>query len=281
MPLHTENCACPLCGHASTHQKSYLFPPYRVVQCDQCQLWYLNPRLSEADMLKQYADDSYFDGSDGLNEGYSDYAEQEKSLRPTFSRFLKQLHQKGMTGGDLLEVGCGYGYLLDEAAPYFQHRVGTDFSLGAVEKASAYADQIIHGGTAELPKDAMFDCIISVEVIEHIYDPKAFVQSLYQHLKPSGYLILATPDMGSAWRHVMQSKWPSFKLPEHVTYYDQETLQYLYKACGFEGIESMPFPHAFPLAVFLEKLKLSFLPTPSMNIWFPAVVLAMAGQRPK
>jgi len=281
MSLRVENCACPLCGSTHTHKNTYSFPPYRVVQCSDCQLWYLNPRLSEKDMLAQYADDAYFSGSDGVNEGYSDYAEQEKSLRPTFKRFLKLLKNKGFTGGSLLEVGCGYGYMLDEAEPYFDRRVGTDFSLGAVEKASAYVNQIIHGGIEQVNPAETFDCIISVEVIEHIYDPQAFVHALYQHLKPGGCLILATPDMGSAWRKVMQSRWPSFKLPEHVTYYDQQTLQHLYLTCGFEDAQTLPFPHAFPLSVFLDKLKLGFLPAPNMNIWFPAVVLGMAARRPK
>jgi len=279
MSQRLETCACPLCGSLSTHDKCYTFQPYRIVCCSNCQLWYLNPRLTEDEMLKEYASDAYFDGGDGLNEGYSDYSEQEKSLRPTFSRFLKLLSDRGMTGGSLLEVGCGYGYLLDEATPYFTHRVGTDFSEIAVEKAAVYADQIFHGGVDVLPEDAQFDCIISVEVIEHIYDPKAFVEGLYRHLKPGGYLILATPDMGSAWRKVMQHRWPSFKLPEHVTYYDAGTLNELYQCCGFEAAENLSFPHAFPLSVFLEKLKLGFLPAPKVNIWFPAVVLAMAARR--
>ncbi|MDQ6974922.1 MAG: class I SAM-dependent methyltransferase [Mariprofundaceae bacterium] len=231
-------------------------------------------------MLSQYSDDAYFEGSDGIHEGYSDYSEQEKSLRPTFSRFLSLLNHKQLTGGDLLEVGCGYGYLLDEAKPYFNQRVGTDFSLGAVKKASRYANDIFHGGIDEIPEGKIFDCIISVEVIEHIYDPKTFVKDLYHRLKPGGHLILATPDMGSFWRKGMQKRWPSFKLPEHVTYYDDYTLRKLYQDCGFEGVQKLPFPHAFPLSVFFEKLKLDFLPCPSMNIWFPHVVLGMSARRP-
>lgn len=280
MPLHVENCVCPLCESTHVYEKNYSFHPYRVVQCRDCQLWYLNPRLSEKDMLSQYSDDAYFEGSDGINEGYSDYSEQEKSLRPTFSRFLSLLNRQQLTGGDLLEVGCGYGYLLDEAKPYFNQRVGTDFSLGAVNKASLYADEIFHGGVNEIPQGKTFDCIISVEVIEHIYDPKTFVEDLYKRLKPGGYLILATPDMGSFWRKGMQKRWPSFKLPEHITYYDDGTLRKLYKDCGFEDMQNLPFPHAFPLSVFFEKLKLDFLPCPKMNIWFPHVVLGMSARRP-
>jgi len=280
MSLGLEYCKCPLCTSESLASKEYHFSPYRVVQCASCGLWYLNPRLSEENMLAQYASDTYFSGSDGVNEGYSDYASQEKALRPTFRRFLAYLNKQGMCGGDLLEVGCGYGYLLSEAAPYFDKRYATDFSQGAIEQAQHHADRVYCGGVDAIPDGDMFDCIISVEVIEHIYEPCAFLESLYGRLKPGGSLILATPDMGSFWRRWMGHKWPSFKLPEHVTYYDASTLTTLYRKVGFEHIQAVPFPHAFPLSVFLEKLGLSVLPCPKANIWFPQVVLAMSAKKP-
>jgi len=243
-------------------------------------MWYLNPRLSEGAMLQQYADDAYFEGSNGLNEGYSGYADQEKSLRPSFARMLQQLKSRNMTGGHLLEVGCGYGYLLDEARSYFDFRVGTDFSTGAVAQASTYADKVILGGLADLDEGAMFDCIIASEVLEHIYDPNAFMAEIYAHLNPGGWVLLAVPDMGSLWRKVLQKRWPSFKLPEHVTYYDRHSLKRLYTQSGFEACEVIPSGHAFPLPVLLEKLHLNFLPVPNMNIWLPGVVLGMVAQRP-
>ena len=281
MQDNVENCACPLCGEREVELKTYNFSPYKVVQCLACHLWYLNPRLSEEAMLAQYADDTYFEGGDGLNEGYNDYAEQEKSLRPTFKRMLKHLDKKGMLGGRLLEVGCGYGYLLDEAKGYFDYRMGTDFSSGAVARSSEYAEKIIHGGVGEIEEgEEHFDCIIAVEVIEHIYNPNQFIHDLYHKLKPGGYLILATPDMGSFWRKFMQHKWVSFKLPEHVTYYDESTLTQLYEKAGFENCERIPSSHAFPLSVILKKLHLDFIRFPSINIWLPSVVLGMAARRP-
>jgi hypothetical protein len=89
-----------------------------------CNVWsanfrYLSPRWREAEMLTAYADPNYFKG--GGEYGYSrqqgSYLDQELSLRLTFKRFIQQLQQHGMTGGHLLEIGCGYGFLLEAAAP--------------------------------------------------------------------------------------------------------------------------------------------------------------------
>ena len=76
-------------------------------------------------------------GYQGGQSGYADtsYFEQETALRATFKRLLRNLEKREMTGGELLEIGCGYGYLLDEARPYFSRRVGTDFSPEAAAHA--------------------------------------------------------------------------------------------------------------------------------------------------
>ena len=69
-----------------------------------------------------------------------------------------------------LEVGCGYGFLLDEAKPYFDYRAGIDFS-GAVKSASERADRVYQGDLDIIPDEERFDCIILVSVIEHVHKP--------------------------------------------------------------------------------------------------------------
>ena len=108
--------------------------PYNVVRCTECGLYYLYPRLIEIAMQEVYREPSYYDGGES---GYADtsYAAQEFALRAMFQRLLQNLAKRGLTGGDLLEIGCGYGYLLDEASSFFQRRVGREFSPQGAEIA--------------------------------------------------------------------------------------------------------------------------------------------------
>ena len=101
-------------------------------------------------------------------------------MRATFKRFLQNLAKRSLTGGDLLEVGCGYGYLLDLARPFFSSRTGTDFSPEAAEIARATDAEVFVGGVEQLPSGAKFDCVLATQVIEHIYDPLAFRQTTSQ-----------------------------------------------------------------------------------------------------
>jgi 2-polyprenyl-3-methyl-5-hydroxy-6-metoxy-1,4-benzoquinol methylase len=276
-----ERSPCPLCGSEEREAGLYVFSPFAVARCRRCRLWYLHPRLAEAAMHAKYEDDSYFEGGEG---GYSSYQAQEATLRPTFRRFLAELDRRGMTGGRLLEVGCAYGFFLDEAASHFSHRTGTDYSPAALEKARGRADRVILGGTGELPAGdpgELFDCIAVIHVIEHIYDPVGFLRTLSHHLRPGGWLVVATPDMGSFWRPLMRYRWPFFKIPEHVTFFDRATLAELLRRSGYEAPQHLPYVSAFSFDLIGEKLGLR-MPAAlrDRQLWLPATTIAAAGRKP-
>jgi SAM-dependent methyltransferase len=277
--LELETSCCPLCGAAecATVFAGAGFAPFALQSCASCGLHYLSPRLTESAITQHYASDRYFAG-----DGYTDYQQQEASLRGTFSRFLRALAQRGCTGGSLLEVGCGYGYLLDEAQVHFERRVGIDFSPGAVQRAAALADAAYQGGIEALPaSEPVFDCVVATHVVEHVYHPRAFVKALMARLRPGGHLVLATPDAGSFWRLGMGRRWPSFKLPEHVLYFNRRTLGRLMEDAGLQRLQPVPYPHAFPLPLIAAKLGLSVpRAVRHLSLWLPATTLAIAGVKP-
>ena len=231
-------------------------------------------------MQSVYQDPAYFQGGES---GYADtsYSDQEAALRATFKCLLSNLEKRGMTGGDLLEVGSGYGYFMDEARNYFRRRVGTEFSPEAASRARETGADIFVGGIEQLPADALFDCAVAIQVIEHIYDPVGFMKQLVGHVKPGGHVILATPDIGGALRKIMGRSWPSFKVPEHVVYFDVEALQRLMGEAGLVNVARLPYPHAFPLGLIAGKFGFS-LPKAlaRINLWVPATTVATSGRVP-
>lgn len=248
-----ESCACPLCGSDDPAATPWGAAPYRVVRCGGCAAWYLSPRLSEAAVRDFYARADYFGGG---AVGYSGYDDEAESLRRTFRGVIRGLAGRGLTGGDLLEVGCGHGYFLEQAAGAFRTRTGTELSADAAAAARARADTVVVGGLEALPERPSFDLIAAFHVIEHIYDPREFVRSALRRLRPGGALVLAAPDMGGWWRRVLGPRWPSFKFPEHVVFYDSDTLPRLMREEGLGEPFAVPYPHAFSLAAVGGKLGL-------------------------
>jgi 2-polyprenyl-3-methyl-5-hydroxy-6-metoxy-1,4-benzoquinol methylase len=273
-----EYPACPLCQSESREPSYAKFGVHEVIRCRDCRVHYLYPRLTERAMLRYYESDDYFEGG---TSGYSDtsYAEQERALRATFKRLMQNLHKRGLTGGSLLEIGCGYGYLLEEAAGFFDHRAGTDFSPEGVRISAAKADEVYEGGIEKISGETKFDCVIATHVIEHVYQPLEFVEQLISRAKKGGKVVLAAPDMGGMLRKVMRQRWASFKIPEHILYFDAATLGKLMQNAGLTDITPLPYPHAFPLSLIASKLNLPF-PNAlgNSNIWIPSTTVALYGK---
>jgi hypothetical protein len=104
-------------------------------------------------------------------------------------------------------------------------------------------------------------------------------------LRPGGALVLGTPDGGSAWRRLLGSRWPSYKVPEHVAFYDRRTLSRLFTDAGLRDVRPFEYPHAFPLALVWQRMGLGWLARRSGSfgsraLWLPATTLAVVGRRP-
>ncbi len=297
-PEHLESTSCLLCG-APPADPTYRFPPFGVVRCPGCDLWYLSPRLDEAAMVAAYREATYFEG--GAGPGYSSYLAQEPTLRRTFRRLLLAMQRRGMTGrgGRLLEIGCAYGFFLDEARAYFGYRAGTEYSEAGAARARGVADQIHVGGLEAIPDGAHgggpFDTIVLIHTIEHVYDPVALLEGLMKHLAPGGWIVLATPDIGGFWRPLLGRLWPFWKPPEHVAFYSSRSLAALLSRAGCREVRRMPYVSYFPLALVREKLFPARAPalsaekpeTPRMPrrrlpfaIWMPATTVAAGGRKP-
>jgi 2-polyprenyl-3-methyl-5-hydroxy-6-metoxy-1,4-benzoquinol methylase len=270
-----EYPACALCRSERRELRFRLQEPYNVVRCTACGFHYLYPRLAENSIREAYQQLSYYEGG---TCGYADasYTDQERALRATFKCLLNNLARRGMTGGDVLEVGCGYGYFLDEARPYFDRRVGTDFSEEAAMTARRTGAEVFVGGIEQVSYDRKFDCVVAIQVIEHVYEPLLFVQHLARHTKSGGHVLVATPDIGGVLRKSMGRRWPSFKVPEHVLYFDFRTLRSLMRRAGLRDVQRLPYPHAFPLGLIAAKFR-SGIPglVAGVNVWVPATTVAV------
>ena len=77
-------------------------------------------------MQEAYRQLSYYEGGAC---GYADtsYTAQESALRATFKRFLHNLADRRLTGGTLLEVGCGYGTCLTKLDHILSIALGRSF----------------------------------------------------------------------------------------------------------------------------------------------------------
>ncbi len=118
-------------------------------------------------------------------------------------RLLLPHVQQRVPGADVLEIGCGrggYALRLWHTGP--RRLVSADFSPVAVRKAADYLGSQRAGAVETRVEDitrmgfadCSFDVVISCETIEHVSDPRCAVRELARVLRPSGSLLLSTPN---------------------------------------------------------------------------------------
>src|SRR5271165_7214872 len=100
-------------------------------------------------------------------------------------------------GREVLEAGCGEGYGADLIAGVARRVIALDYDEATVAHVRARYPrvEVIHGNLADLPlPDASVDAVVNFQVIEHLWDQAQFVSECARVLRPSGLLMVSTPN---------------------------------------------------------------------------------------
>jgi 2-polyprenyl-6-hydroxyphenyl methylase / 3-demethylubiquinone-9 3-methyltransferase len=106
---------------------------------------------------------------------------------------------KPLAGRRAADVGCGAGLLAEPLARMGAVVTGIDAAPENVAVAKLHAEKQglaidYRAGGVEALAGETFDLVTSMEVIEHVADPSAFVAALADLLAPGGIMILSTPN---------------------------------------------------------------------------------------
>ena len=100
-------------------------------------------------------------------------------------------------GLDVLEAGCGEGYGADLIARSARRVIAVDYDEAAVTHVRARypAVEAVQANLTELPlPDDSVDVVVNLQVIEHLWDQARFVAECARVLRPSGLLMVSTPN---------------------------------------------------------------------------------------
>lgn len=117
---------------------------------------------------------------------------------------LEHLHRYAIAlefvkGKKVLDIACGEGYGVNLMAKSALQVTGIDIDNLTIEKAiTKYKQENIsfkHGSILQIPaQDGSFDLITCFETLEHVNDHNILMSELKRVLKPSGLLIISTPE---------------------------------------------------------------------------------------
>jgi SAM-dependent methyltransferase len=136
-----------------------------------------------------------------------------------------------------LDMGFGEGDLLHGAERQGWQCFGTEVSPHALEHGQSRGWTV----TTDPAQDsrfapATFDVVTMIEVLEHVRDPRALVESAARWLRPGGFLYLTTPNARSLNRWVLGPEWSVVCPPEHLALWTAKAVRALLQDAGFPRI---------------------------------------------
>lgn len=106
-----------------------------------------------------------------------------------------------LVGKEIAEVGCGHGLISILLSMNTKYLTGYDvdkesirYAQSLIQKLGLYNISFEQYNGSFDSIDKTYDVVISMDVIEHVYDPKYFLRNVFKILRPGGMLILGTPN---------------------------------------------------------------------------------------
>jgi SAM-dependent methyltransferase len=162
---------------------------FSVIGCETCGFAFQNPQLTHKELRKYYERSTLTSGHvfSEFRKGTRAYSKTHE-IRRFLSRQLP-VSGKGKRIFQLLDIGAGSGTLSKELAK------DGDFSVSAYDmlRLPKMNGVTTYRRKADLPPH-FFDYVAAISVLEHVSDPKLFIQQCRKFLKKDGVLILEVPD---------------------------------------------------------------------------------------
>ncbi len=209
-----ENWHCPSCGMDQVVRRQN-YEEEHLLRCHICDLTFASSKPDE----------------ETLSHHYSQYSRDDYLSPITKKRYRELLDEfKDYSGPEMniLDVGCGMGFFLQEANELGWKTHGVEFTGESVEICRSKGIQMFEGDIRKIDfGDKKFDVITGFEIIEHIGEPNSFVKKISDLLNAGGLLYLTTPNFDSLNRRVLGQRWNAISYPEHLCYYNKHSLDQL------------------------------------------------------
>lgn len=230
---------CPVC-HSEQSKTDFVHRPSKyipgiVVSCGSCGMRYKTP--DNADIAACY--------NDSYAELFS--TDDAAATKEEFDAVFSSLASLGVTGGKMIEVGCGAGDFLVMARQRGFTVSGVELTPSLAAAAREKLGDVVQTGDAmklELPAHESA-VVVMLDVIEHVQDPAALLARLRGALAPGGKLVVFTPNHASLICHIAEAlsvlsggrfSGPLREIYDcmHVSFYDCQSLQKTFEQTGFD-----------------------------------------------
>lgn len=223
---------CNICGKINSVFSFKKVNKIHLVKCTNCKIIRIRKGSLSNKKISKYYDKHYFNNLS--TRGYVNYHDSEKAHTKN-SKKLLGLFKNKLKNKNILDYGCSYGFLLNEAKKYSNKICGVEHSSYARQIASQKKIKVYSNEKFLIKEKKKFDFIFIIGTIEHLLDPEKVLRIFNKILKKKGILIITTIDT--------KGFFPLYKLkpPEHTFYFNHNNLKILLNKCRFEILSNRTY----------------------------------------
>ena len=227
----SESGSCLICKGKQLRSRGIIFHPdparvagtvidlegkqYHLLRCLECGFQFKSPMLDEGKLLACYA------AATNDHWGF-----EVDPIKRNFDR-MRAAIDRHATGKRVLDIGCFNGAFLDYLGASWD-RYGVEPCIGARLVAQQRGVDVLGDTINEISVETKFDVITAFDVIEHIVEPFPFFRSIQQRLNPGGIFVASSGDTDTlGWRLQGARYWYCSYLPEHVSFFSKQTLDFI------------------------------------------------------
>jgi SAM-dependent methyltransferase len=208
---------------------------FSYYRCRDCDCLWIDP--VPVDALTEIYPSNYYSYGEA---GHSAITRVKSVLDRRFFR----AHLRNIAGDKLrlLDVGGGTGEALNlarEADSRVTDTVVVDLDAGARKVAEANRHRFFHGRIEDYESSERFDCILMLNLIEHVANPGEVLRKVASLLKPGGRLLVKTPNWRSydqfLFRH---NSWGGYHCPRHWVLFTLPGFRSFAGACGLDVLSA-------------------------------------------
>jgi 2-polyprenyl-3-methyl-5-hydroxy-6-metoxy-1,4-benzoquinol methylase len=230
--------SCPVCG-SSVRRPLYEKYGMQHQLCDVCGTQYVSPRPT-AEMLG-----AFYAGSENYRYWAKEIfpASREKRraaiFQPRAAIVADLVRRHGLAGGVLVEVGAAHGLFCDEIRKLnlFARLVAIEPTPDMASECRALGFETIEAPWERVRLDQPAQVIAAFEVIEHLFDPGAFLRWCHANLLADGHVLFTCPNI-VGFETLLLGKASGAVDHEHINLFTPQSLCRLIEASGFTVIES-------------------------------------------
>jgi SAM-dependent methyltransferase len=233
--------ACAFCGSDADADVAFEKDGFSYVECASCGSLYCSPRPTAATLTAWMADSAAVRFWSTHFYRQTAVARREQIYRPRAEQVgrIAAVHAPGRPI-TVADVGAGYGLFLSELAAIPQVgrviAIEPDSRLAATCREQGY--ETLESWVEDLPSGQVAaDLVTAFEVIEHVFDPVAFLASAAR-LAPTGGLILVTTLAITGFDlQVLWDRSRSITPPQHLNFPSLRGLERAATRAGLEVVD--------------------------------------------